>query len=268
MQRTTSRRRLLAATAAAGLGGLAGCTARSVGGDGGSDGATEPTRRPSTPVDPGSLAANGNPSTICSAPIVSGIRAIVEPAFASDWSAVEPDNEFVYGEPTLDDERTVVGVVADGAARAYPIDAFWRHEVVNDEFGGPILVTYCPLCRSGMVASRVVDGETLTFDASGQLWVPPEIYTRSMEQGGDVFVAGSRGLPGEDESVRNTANLVLYDVETESYWSQLLATAICGPHTDTQLAIRASILSTWGEWRTAHPGTDVLLPAPHSRLIE
>jgi len=268
VQRTTSRRRLLAATAAAGLGALAGCTAGFVGGDGDSDGTTEPTRRPGTPVDPASLAANGNPSTICSAPIVSGIRAIVEPAFASDWRTVEPDNEFVYGEPTLGDERTVVGVVADGAARAYPIDAFWRHEVVNDEFGGPILVTYCPLCRSGMVASRVVDGETLTFDASGQLWVPPEIYTRSMEQGGDVFVAGSRGLPGANESVRNTANLVMYDTATESYWSQMLATAICGPYTGETLTIRPSTLATWGEWHRAHPETDVLLPAPHSRLIE
>jgi hypothetical protein len=264
VRRTTSRRRLLAAAAAAGVGALAGCTARFDG----SEGVGTPTRRPTTDVDPSSLAANGNPTTICSAPIVDGIRAVVEPAFASDWGAVEPDNEFVYGEPTLGDERAVVGVVADGAARAYPIDAFWRHEVVNDEFGGPILVTYCPICRSGMVASRVVDGEALTFDASGQLWVPPEIYTRSVEQGGDVFVAGSRGLPDEDESVRNSANLVMYDTATESYWSQLLATAICGPHTGTRLTIRPSTLATWGEWRTAHPDTDVLLPVPHSELIE
>jgi hypothetical protein len=264
VRRTTSRRRLLAAAAAAGVGALAGCTARFDG----SEGAGTPTRRPTTAVDPSSLAANGNPATICSAPIVEGIRAVVEPAFASDWAAVEPDNEFVYGEPTLGDERAVIGVVADGAARAYPIDAFWRHEVVNDEFGGPILVTYCPICRSGMVASRVVDGETLTFDASGQLWVPPEIYTRSVEQGGDVFVAGSRGLPDETESVRNSANLVMYDTATESYWSQMLATAICGPYTGTRLTIRPSTLATWGQWRGAHPDTDVLLPVPHSELIE
>jgi hypothetical protein len=253
-------RRALLAAVAGGLGALAGCGAA-----GSSD---EPTTAPPPTETYGEpLARRGRPATICESEIKSGIRAIVDPAFGDDWAAVDPDNEYVTGEPSLGPERTVVGLVDGDRARAYPIDAFWSHEVVNDEFGGPVLVSYCPLCDSGMVASRVVDGETLTFDASGQLWVPPEIYARASEEDGDVFVADSTGTPGPDDRVRTAGNLVLYDLATESYWSQLLATGICGPHRGTELEIRPSTLATWADWRDEHPDTDVLLPPPHSGLI-
>jgi len=256
-------RRQLLASGVAGVGVLAGCSSNS---------GTEPTP---TDRDAGTaddvtvkpLAERGRPATICSAEIKSGIRGIVDPAFAADWAAVDSDNDFLLGDPSLGPDRTVVGLVDGDRARAYPIDAFWSHEAVNDDFGGPVLVTYCPLCDSGMVASRVVDGDTLTFDASGQLWTPPEIYARASEKDGDVFVAHSTGTPGDDERLRNAGNLVLYDLATESYWSQLLATSICGDYQGTDLTIRPSTLSTWGEWRRRHPDTDVLLPPPHSGLL-
>ncbi|MFB6218144.1 MAG: DUF3179 domain-containing protein, partial [Halobacteriaceae archaeon] len=99
-------------------------------------------------------------------------------------------------------------------------------EVVNDEVAGrPIAVTYCPLCRSGLVFSRRVRGETLTFGVSGKLL---------------------------------DANLVLYDRQTETYWSQLRGEAIVGPLVPTELAVLPSTLTTWAEWRRAHPDTRVL----------
>ncbi|WP_370515787.1 DUF3179 domain-containing protein [Halapricum sp. CBA1109] len=159
-----------------------------------------------------------------------GIPAITDPAFAADWSGVENRGESLE----LDDEDTVVGVARDGEARAYPLRILDWHEVVNDEFGGPLLVTFCPLCGSGMTAVRRVDGEVTTFGVSGLLF---------------------------------RSDLVMYDAATESLWSQIMATAIRGPRTGESLALVPSSLTTWGEWRTDHPRTRVLLPPPDSGTI-
>ena len=57
---------------------------------------------------------------------------------------------------------------------------------------------------------------------------------------------------------------MLADEQSGSYWSQLLARAICGPLEGTGLEILPSTVTTWGEWRRSHPETDVLLPPPYS----
>ena len=62
-------------------------------------------------------------------------------------------------------------------------------------------------------------------------------------------------------------DLVLYDEATGSLWSQLLATAIRGPATGQTLELVPASLSTWGEWREAHPETKVLLPPPGSVTV-
>lgn len=155
-----------------------------------------------------------------------GIPAITDPVFAADWSAVDE---------TLGDDELVVGVEVGGNARAYPLAILNWHEVVNDRFPDPLLVTYCPLCGSGVVADRTVAGEVRTFGVSGLLW---------------------------------QSDLVLYDVESESLWSQLLATAIRGPLTGTELMLLPSTIATWGEWRREYPKTEVLLPPPQSDTVK
>jgi hypothetical protein len=153
------------------------------------------------------------------------IPAIVEPAFDSDWRAV--DASLAPGEQ-------IIGVEAGGDARAYPLMVLNYHEVVNDTFGGPLLVTYCPLCGSGVVADRTVDGTETVFGVSGLLW---------------------------------RSDLVLYDRLTESLWSQILATAVQGPSTGTELALRPSTMTSWAAWRETHPDTEVLLPPPRSGTL-
>ncbi|MDX1746428.1 MAG: DUF3179 domain-containing (seleno)protein, partial [Halobacteriales archaeon] len=151
--------------------------------------------------------------------------AITEPAYAADWSGVDP---------SLTEANLVIGVERDGTARAYPLKLLNRHEVVNDDLGGPLLVTYCPLCATGIVADRTIDGDPLTFGVSGHLY---------------------------------QANLVMYDRETESLWSQLHALAIRGELTGTRLTLQPSTTTTWGKWQTAHPETTVVLPAPDSNTV-
>jgi uncharacterized protein DUF3179 len=53
-------------------------------------------------------------------------------------------------------------------------------------------------------------------------------------------------------------NLVLYDVETGSLWSQLLSEAVAGPLAGAKLKVLPAENSTWSEWKTPHPDTRVL----------
>jgi hypothetical protein len=170
------------------------------------------------------------------------IPAIVDPAFGEDWSGLRVEVTYprrkrrdpVTVEPRLDDEDPVVGITRDGEARAYPLWVLNWHEVVNDDLGGPLLVSYCPLCGSGVTAVRTVEGQPTLFGVSGLLY---------------------------------RDNLVLYDDRTDSLWSQLLATAIRGPMTGTRLTLVPSALVGWGEWKRAHPDTAVLLPPPESNTV-
>ncbi|MFB6299183.1 MAG: DUF3179 domain-containing protein [Halobacteriales archaeon] len=168
------------------------------------------------------------------------IPAITAPKFAPNYTDLELEGywwgtgeSFTYTLELIDDDP-VIGVEREGTARAYPLKVLVWHEVVNDDFGGPILVTYCPLCGSGIVAERRVDGEPTDFGVSGLLWKD---------------------------------NLVMYDERTESLWNQLSATAIRGVKTGTELSIQPSTFTSFGDWRTDYPDTTVLLPAPISGTI-
>jgi hypothetical protein len=123
------------------------------------------------------------------------------------------------------DDR-VLGVAAGGLAKAYPIRILNWHEVVNDRLAeAPIALTYCPLCGSGVVFESTVSGRVLSFGVSGLLL---------------------------DNDV------LLYDRQTESLWSQLKYRAITGPMLGTTLARVPAEHTTWADWRTRHPRTDVL----------
>jgi hypothetical protein len=242
------RRDLLASLGVAGLGGLSGCLGFTGGSPLGSPSPTpEPTPR-SVTTGFGDVTLPVNGSEIETRLPRDAIPAITEPAFGEDWrdwSAV-PEEHRMQDPPELPDAAPVVGVEREavastergespaergGETRAYPLRILDWHEVVNDDFGGPLLVTYCPLCGSAVVGIREVRGEETTFGVSGKLW-------------------------------RN--DLVLYDEATDSLWSQLLATAIQGPATGEALELVPSSLVTWGEWRESHPDTRVLLPPPGS----
>lgn len=253
------RRAFLAAVA--GTSGLAGCTGLSdrLAGD--------PTPTP-TPVTGPPLAEHGYPADICEQGTVDvGIYAIAEPAFAGDWSGVDIEEKYADGG-RLADDAVVVGVVRGDRPRAYPLSVLWYHEIINDVAGDmPLLVTYCSICRSGMVAERRVAGEPTVFGVSGQLWRPPRLQTRASEASNRTFAA-DLGNASEDLRVRNRGNLVMIDEATGSFWSQVLARAICGPREGDTLRIVPSTLTTWDEWQDTHPDTETLLAPPHSTLRE
>jgi hypothetical protein len=246
----------------AGSVGLAGCVSGVTDTDSDGNADTDGDESASTDDEAGvavpSLAERGTPRTICEEEIKpDGIRAISEPAFG--LVGEYPDDPDGYR--TLTDDRTIIGLEAEGTARAYPLDILNVHEIVNDALGGPMIVTYCPICRTGMVADRQIDGETATFDVSGLLWKAPGIQAAASEQDDRVFSDREAG-------VANNGNLVMYDDVTGSYWSQILAQAICGPMAEMRLSIRPASTTTWGEWSEEHPDTEVLLPPPASTVVD
>jgi hypothetical protein len=224
------RRRFLGALGAGLTIGLAGCTGN--GTDLSGPNSTDPAPTATVSTESSRAASLADPdlplsdSDLRRGAAKDAIPAITDPAFASDWSGVEA---------SLVDENRVIGVAVEGKARAYPLSVLNWHEVVNDNFAGPLLVTYCPLCGSGVTAERRVDGQETVFGVSGLLWM---------------------------------SDLVMYDALTESLWSQVLGKAVKGPKTGTSMSLRPSTLTTWGDWRAEYPDTQVLLPPPASDTVK
>jgi hypothetical protein len=129
------------------------------------------------------------------------------------------------GAPWPDDTR-VVGVAEGSHARAYPLAILIWHELVNDRLAGrPLLVSYCPLCGTALVFDRRIGGGERRFGVSGLLY---------------------------------QSDLLMFDRESESLWSQISAHAISGPARNSRLTLVRSRLVRWGEWKRAYPQTSVL----------
>lgn len=126
----------------------------------------------------------------------------------------------------LKDDDRVLGVLLDGDARAYPIRILNWHEIVNDDFSGQgVAVTFCPLCGSGIVYSADIEGKNRQFGVSGLLY---------------------------------NSDVLLYDRESETLWSQILAKGVSGPLVNKKLKVLPSSHTSWAAWKKKHPNTKVL----------
>lgn len=129
-------------------------------------------------------------------------------------------------ENSLSKNDRILGVYENGIAKAYPIAILNYHEIVNDHFGDKaIVVTYCPLCGSGIAFDAQVNDKTLTFGVSGLLY---------------------------------NSDVLLYDRETESLWSQLKYESVSGSMLGNELKILNTANTTWSNWKEKHPKSLVL----------
>lgn len=120
----------------------------------------------------------------------------------------------------------VLGIARNGIAKAYPVRILNWHEIVNDSFGAePIAVTFCPLCGTGIAFISEAGGKPLGFGVSGLLY---------------------------------NSDVLLYDRQTQSLWSQILAQAVSGPLKGARLTPVALAHTSWADWRQRHPDTQVL----------
>lgn len=122
----------------------------------------------------------------------------------------------------LDGGDIVFGLVENGIARAYPQRILVWHEIANDTVGDlGLAVTYCPLTGTAIAFER---GQT-EFGVSGRLV---------------------------------NSNLIMYDRDTDTWFPQVLAVGISGPHAGKALVERPMVWTTWRHWRAAYPDTEVL----------
>lgn len=127
------------------------------------------------------------------------------------------------------DTDRVIGVRIENRARAYPLSVMAYHEVVNDRFQEiPVAVTYCPLCDSAAVIDRRSPAGEREFSASGIL------YNNNV-----LFVSS---LSGEERSL----------------WSQLYLEGVTGTCSGIKLEAWPVELTTWKDWQSRNPDTDVL----------
>jgi hypothetical protein len=120
----------------------------------------------------------------------------------------------------------VLGMTRNGISKAYPIRILNWHEIINDRFGQePVVVSYCPLCGTGIAYGAFIDGAVRSFRVSGLLY---------------------------------NSDLLLYDRESESLWSQIAGKAISGPLKGQRLKPLGVRHTTWSAWRRQHPGSLVL----------
>jgi hypothetical protein len=126
----------------------------------------------------------------------------------------------------IQDNELVLAIIYKGVKKVYPLQIMTFHEIVNDRIAGdPVLITYCPLCGSGIAYERTIDGEEVAWGTSGKLY---------------------------------NSNLVMYDRKTNSYWTQIGGRAIVGELTGKRLKPISIETVVWRDWKVAHHDSEVL----------
>jgi hypothetical protein len=120
----------------------------------------------------------------------------------------------------------ILGIELNGVSKAYPIGILNWHEIVNDSINGEhFAVTYCPLCGTGVAFSARVDDKNLDFGVSGLLY---------------------------------NSDVLLYDRQSDSLWSQIKSQAISGKMRGKKLSRLPLTHTNWSDWLQQHPKTQVL----------
>lgn len=124
------------------------------------------------------------------------------------------------------DDELVVGFKACSKMVAYPHTILDWHEIANDQVNGiDIALIYCPLTGTANAWNRTIDGQVTTFGVSGLLY---------------------------------NNNIVPYDRETDSEWSQINLSGVHGVNTNRNVELYKVVETTWGTWKKMYPNTKVL----------
>ena len=129
------------------------------------------------------------------------------------------------------DEALVFGVREGNEVVALPKHMMEVHELVNMTIGGRrFAIPYCTLCGSAQA-----------------------YYTDTMPAGVEVPVLRTSGL-------LSRSNKVMFDLVTMSVFDTFTGEAVSGPLQDAGVALTQTTVTvtTWGEWRDAHPETTII----------
>lgn len=162
----------------------------------------------------------GCPSKDCIPALDYAARSFAGQERPKEAEMVEPGAE---GTEYLEDSDFVFGVTIDGEARAYPHNIYWWHEIHNDRIGDTeYAVTFCPLTGSGIVFEGQHNDGAIRYGVSGRLY---------------------------------NANLVMFDEQTGTFWSQMLGRGIKGELRGDRLERMPVVETTWERWKEMYPET-------------
>lgn len=126
----------------------------------------------------------------------------------------------------LSAQDRIVGINLGGQSRAYPISILNWHEIVNDAINGRrFAITYCPLCGTAVAFDARIDGRDTDFGVSGLLY---------------------------------NSDVLLYDRDSESLWSQIMKQSISGPRVGSRLTALPISHTSWSDWLHKHPDSLVM----------
>ena len=148
------------------------------------------------------------------------------PALAKENIKFIPIEEADY----IQDNELVLVLNHKGEERVYPLQIMTWHEIANDNIqGDAIIITYCPLCGSGIAYESYVEIDGIKtetrFGTSGKLY---------------------------------NSNLIMYDEATETYWQQIGGQAIVGELTGQTLTAISLDTVVWLDYKNSNPNAKVL----------
>lgn len=136
--------------------------------------------------------------------------------------------EFINADQAtyLEDDDLVLGFIDGDEVRAYPHSILDWHEIINDDVNEhSIAVIYCPLTGTGIGWDRILDDKKTTFGVSGLLY---------------------------------NSNIIPYDRESDSNWSQLLLKSVNGQLVGKSADTYNLVETTWKTWKEFYPSTKVI----------
>jgi hypothetical protein len=126
----------------------------------------------------------------------------------------------------LSDNDLVVGIRIGEVARAFPHPILDHHEIINYGIDGTMFsLSYCPLTGTAMAWNTNFQTRDSTFGVSGLLY---------------------------------NSNLILYDRQTDSNWSQMLMRCVNGELIGRDAELIPVVETTWRTWKQMFPSSQVM----------
>ena len=126
----------------------------------------------------------------------------------------------------LSDDDLVLMTSINGQAKAYPIKLLNWHGIVNDSIGErAVVVTYNPLTNYAAMFSSEVNGTVYEFRNTGALY---------------------------------ESSLVMFDTETDTYYSQILQKGIRGENIEAELQLIPSAVISVAEFRQQFSNGEIM----------
>ena len=141
----------------------------------------------------------------------------------------------------LSDDELIVGIKQGDVVKAYPHYILDWHEIVNDDVNGiNTTLNYCPLTGTAFAWKSTTGSTFTTFGVSGLLY---------------------------------NSNMILYDRETDSNWSQIQQRCVNGELIGSIPETVMVIETDWKTWKASFPNSQVLTTQtgfvkPYGTLIE